>query len=137
GAVICVVAIGDAGSDQIKQQMDGLGDNYISVGAGNKNVGGIRSGSGGTKTLTVADADAIREQVPTVKLVAPKVNLTTQVVYGNLNWSTQVRGITPEFFEIRRWPLEEGVPYTQEDVEKSADVCVIGQTVKNRLFGTE
>src|ERR1051325_9978789 len=64
GAVICIVAIGQAGSSQIQQSLMNLGDNFVQVEAGGRAVNGIRTGTHGTKTLTVADAVAIKQQIP-------------------------------------------------------------------------
>src|SRR5260370_9369753 len=90
-AVICVVAIGSAGSAQVQQQLQNLGDNFVWIEAGGRAVNGVRTGTHGTKTLTVADAVAIKEQVPLIKLVSPNVDGNAQLVYGNRNWATHFR----------------------------------------------
>jgi len=77
------------------------------------------------------------DQVPGVKSAAANVDGRIQVVYGNLNWGTQYRGVGPEYFEIRKWEIREGTAFTQDDVEKSAPVCVLGQTVATNLFPDE
>jgi len=126
---------------------------------------GVRAGTRGIRTLVMEDVHAITEQVPLVKLVSPNVdghiqavygntNWGTQyrplvklvspnvdghiqAVYGNTNWGTQYRGVTPEYQQIRRWDLHAGTMFTAEDVNSSALVCVIGQTVIDNLFGSE
>jgi putative ABC transport system permease protein len=67
GAVICVVAIGQAGSEQVQQQLDNLGENFVWIEAGSRAPNGIRTGSHGTKTLTAEDAAAILKQIPLIK----------------------------------------------------------------------
>ncbi len=137
GAVICVVAIGQAGSQQVQEQLNNLGDNFVWIEAGARAPNGIRSGSHGTKTLVLGDVDAIRRQVPLVKLVSPNVDSRTQIVYGNKNWSTGYRGVAPNWFEIKRWGFSLGSSFSQADVERAADVCVVGETVREQLFGAE
>ena len=137
GAVVCVVAIGDAGSQQIQDRMNNLGENLVWIEAGGRNVGGVRSGSQGTKTLVLADMHAIQQQVPLVKICSPQVDSRVQIVFQNQNWSTTYRGVSPEYFTIKRWKVAEGTAFDEEAVERAANVCVLGQTVKQILFGAE
>ena len=137
GAFICVIAIGNAGTSKIEDQLQGLGDNFIWVEAGSRARNGVRFGSRGSRTLVLADADAIMEQVPLIKLVSPNVDGHIQVVYGGQNWATMYRGVTPEFLQVRRWNLRLGTFFTSADVESAAPVCVLGNTVVENLFGDE
>ena len=137
GAVICVVAIGNAGQAQVEQQLNNLGDNFVWIEAGGRAVNGVRTGTHGTKSLTLADAAAIREQVPVIKSVSPNVDGQIQIIYGNQNWFTHYRGVSPEYFDIKRWFVLQGAVFTQDDVDRAADVCVIGKTVRDQLFGAD
>jgi putative ABC transport system permease protein len=137
GAFICVVAIGNAGSSRIEDQLQSLGDNFIWVEAGSRARNGIRMGSRGTRSLILSDAQAILEQVPLIKSMSPNVDGHIQVVYGGENWATQYRGVTPEFVEVRRWNVRLGTFFTAADVEADAPACVLGQTVLENLFGNE
>lgn len=137
GAVICVVAIGQAGSEQIQEQMNNLGDNFVWIEAGSRAPNGIRTGSHGTKTLIVADAEAIAKQVPLIKAATPNVDANGQVVYANKNWATHGRGVSIDYFAIKRWPVVLGAPFTQQDVDHAANVVVIGETIHQQLFGAE
>jgi putative ABC transport system permease protein len=136
-AVICVVAIGKAGQARVEQQLNNLGDNFVWIEAGGRAVNGVRTGTHDTKTLVYADAVAIQNQVSLIKSVSPNVDDPVQAVYGNQNWHTSYRGVTPEFFEIKRWYLDQGAVFSQEDVDRAADVCVLGRTVRDQLFGAE
>jgi putative ABC transport system permease protein len=136
-AVVCVVAIGRAGSDRLEEQLNNLGENLVQIEAGSRNINGVRSGTHGMNTLTVEDAQAILREVPLIKSVSPHVDSKVSVAFGNRNWTTQYRGVSPEYFEIKRWQLAEGVSFTDEQVEQAANVCVIGQTVRDQLFGPE
>src|SRR5690349_19501364 len=85
----------------------------------------------------MSDAVAIKKQVSLIKSVSPNVDGTVQIIYGNQNWYTGYRGVSPEYFDIKRWYMDQGAAFTQDDVERSADVCVIGRTVRDQLFGVE
>jgi putative ABC transport system permease protein len=137
GAVICTVAVGQGGTQRIQDQLQGLGTNMVWIEAGGRNINGVRTGNGQTKTLTVDDASAILSDVPLIANVAPNVDGPMQVVYGNQNWSTHYRGVPPEYFQIRNWPLERGVLFTSADVQHETDVCLIGRTVSQALFGSD
>ncbi len=137
GAFICVVAIGNAGSSSIEDQLQSLGDNFIWVEAGSRMRNGMRLGARGTRSLILSDAQAIVQQVRLIKRMCPNVDGHLQVVYGGENWTTQYRGVTPEFVEIRRWYVRAGAFFTSADVEADAPVCVLGQTVVDYLFGNQ
>jgi putative ABC transport system permease protein len=136
-AVICVVAIGKAGQIRVEQQLSNLGDNLVWIEEGGRAVNGVRTGTHGMNTLVLADAVAIKNQVPLIKSVSPNVDGSVQVIYGNQNWFTRYRGVSPEYFDIKRWFVAQGAVFSQDDVESVADVCVIGRTVRNQLFGAE
>jgi putative ABC transport system permease protein len=134
-AVICTVAIGEGGSNRVREQLQSLGDNFIWIEAGSRNVQGVRTGSGETKSLTVRDVEGIREAVPLIKSVSPNVDGRVQVVYGNQNWYTPYRGVSPEYLGIRRWTIARGASFTRQDVTLSANVGLLGQTTAGMLFG--
>jgi putative ABC transport system permease protein len=136
-AVICVVAIGKAGQTRVEKQMNNLGDNFVWIEAGGRAVNGVRTGTHAAPSLSMADAAAIKNQVALIKTVSPNVDDHVQVIYGNQNWFTAYRGVSPEFFDIKRWYADQGAVFTNEDVERAADVCDIGVTVREQLFGAE
>ncbi len=133
-AVICTVAIGQGGQAMIQRQIATLGTNLVWIEAGGRNVNGLRTGNGATKTLTVEDADALRLEVPELVSVAPHVDGQTQIAYGNLNWYTRYRGVPPNYFHIANWSLAEGSLFTSDDVARAADVCLVGHTVVKYVF---
>ena len=136
-AVICVVAIGKAGQARVEQQLNNLGDAFVWIEAGGRAVNGVRTGVHGTKSLTLADAVAIQNQVPLIKAVSPNVDGSIQIIYRNQNWYTGYRGVSPAYFDIKRWYVAKGAFFSDDDVEQAADVCVIGKTVQDQLFGNE
>jgi putative ABC transport system ATP-binding protein len=133
-AVICVVAIGKAGQARVEQQLNNLGDNFVWIEAGGRAVNGVRTGTHDTKTLVMGDAIAIKSQVSLIKSISPNVDDPVQVVYGNQNWHTSYRGVSPEYFDIKRWYVDQGAFFSQDDVDRAADVCVLGRSVRDQLF---
>jgi putative ABC transport system permease protein len=136
-AVIAMVAIGSGASKIVSEQIASIGSNILLVLPGSTTSGGLRMGAGSTQTLTYDDALAIQKESPSVSYAAPTVREAAQVVYGNMNWSTGIMGITPEYLAVRDWPIVEGRNITQSDVEGATKVCLIGQTVAENLFGAE
>jgi putative ABC transport system permease protein len=136
-AVICVVAIGKAGQARVEKALSNLGDNFVWIEAGGRAVNGVRTGPRGTKTLTVADAVAIRSQIPLLKSASPNVDSSAQVIYGNQNWFTTYRGVSPEYFDIKNFIVDRGAVFAEDEVERAACVCVIGRTIREQLFGAE
>jgi len=135
GAVIAMVSVGQGAQQQAQQQIAAMGSNILFVGSGTVTRGGMRMGSGATKTLIYEDMLAILRECPAVQAAAPGSQSSAQVVYGNDNWATQINGTEPQYFDIRTWPFQEGSSFTQNDVDMAANVAVIGETVRKNLFG--
>jgi putative ABC transport system permease protein len=136
-SVVWVVAIGEAGSSQAMAQLHALGDNLVWVEAGARNVNGVRSGTYGMHNLFLGDSDAILREVPQVRRVSPNLDGTLVAVHEPHNWTTHYRGVSPDYLAIKRWTIASGGAFTDEDVGRASDVCVIGQTVKRQLFGDD
>ncbi|MBI2361483.1 MAG: ABC transporter permease [Deltaproteobacteria bacterium] len=136
-AVIAMVAIGEGAKALVRAQIASLGTNVLVIVPGTITQGGARTGFGGVRTLVDGDARAIMEEVPTVMLASPSLRQVNQVVAGNLNWSTVIQGVAPEFQQIRDWQVEDGRFINQVDVDNAGKVALIGQTVANVLFGNE
>jgi putative ABC transport system permease protein len=130
-------AIGNAGQARVQQHLNNLGDNFVWIEAGGRAVNGVRTGTHDTKTLVMADAIAIKNQISLIKSVSPNVDDPVQVVCGNQNWHTSYRGVSPEYFDIKRWYVDQGAIFSQDDTDRAADVCVVGRTVREQLFGVE
>jgi putative ABC transport system permease protein len=136
GSFICVVGVGKAGSKRVEDQLHNVGDNLIWLEAGARARNGVRVGSRGSKTLTLGDCRAVLDEIPGIKSASPNVDGHIQVIYGDSNWGTQFRGVSPDYFEIRKWNIALGSPFIEDDVEHAATVCVIGETIASNLFGT-
>jgi putative ABC transport system permease protein len=136
-AVIAMVGIGNGAKSQIESQIASLGENVILVFSGNVTRGGVRSGWGGAGTLSVDDAGAIQREVPGVVSVSPEVRSGAQVAAGNQNWSTQILGESPEYFDLRKWPIAEGADFSEQDVRSAGKVAVVGKTIVQQLYNGE
>jgi putative ABC transport system permease protein len=134
-AVITLVAMGNGATAVIEDQIKGAGTNMITVNAGNVSQGGVRGGAGSSSTLTVEDADAIREEVPGVQYLAAGISMNAQVVAGNQNWFTRIQGTDVDLPLIRAWPTRTGSFFSPQDVSGAAKVAVLGKAVSDTLFG--
>ncbi len=135
GAVIAMVAIGSGAQARVAEQLQALGANMIFVFPGSTTSGGLRAGAGSSISLTEEDAWTIQRDVQGVVVAAPTMRGSGQLVWGNLNWSTMIVGVTPEYFDARDWPTTSGRVFSQEDVDGAAKVAILGQTVAQSLFG--
>jgi len=137
GAFLCSVAIGEGAARQVEAQIRSLGENMLWIEAGSRNVNSVRTGTYGTKSLTLGDARAIEQEVEFVRNVSPHVNTRVPVVAGNLNWLTRVRGVSPAYLAVRDWAVTRGRMFSAEEVAVAAKVCVLGQSVATALFGVD
>ncbi len=136
-AVISLMAIGQGVQETITSNIESLGSNLLFVQPGDSDQGGIRGGAGSAATLTLQDAYALVDPVfaPAVKAVAPEIRASGQVEAGRNNTSAQVIGVTSDYAEVRNSPVEEGSFITQGHLDNNSQVAVLGQTIKQTLFG--
>ena len=134
-ALIAMVAVGQGASAAVAANIESLGTNLLIVVPGATTASGVRAGFGSASTVTVADAEAIRRDAPSVANVAYMIRQLGQLQYGDKNWTTSVQGVNPSFFAIRNWPVASGRPMSEQDQVDAARVCLIGQTVYQNLFG--
>jgi putative ABC transport system permease protein len=135
-AVITMVTIGDGATAQIQADIQKLGTNLLQVfrGQGMGGGGGARSAS---PPFTMDDVLAIETEISGVKAVAPSLNTGTQAIYGNTNWSTGVTGTNDKFLEVRDWTLQTGRNFSESELRGGAAVCILGNTVRQELFGEQ
>lgn len=133
-AVIAMVTIGRGAQAQTESQLKSLGSNLIFVQSGVALTGGPASqGAGSATTLTWDDAKAIASTCSAVSYVAPALNIRTQVVRAELNTNTFILGTTPQYVEVRDFLPLTGRFFNQAELEQSARVAVLGQTVVSSL----
>ncbi len=134
-AVITTVALGDGAGGQMQGTVAALGSNMLMIFPGSLNRGGLQVGIGQTKSLVTADEVSILNEVPNVTGATGGVQASTQVVWENNNWFTSVMGTEPSYFSVRSWTIAAGGPFDASDLEREANVAVIGESVRRKLFG--
>jgi putative ABC transport system permease protein len=135
-SVISMVAIGEGAKSGVEKVFASMGTNLLIVLSGSTSSGGVMGGFGSMPTLTWDDMKAIQTEAPAVRTAAPQLNTKASIVGEEANWSTQITGTTPEYFFIRSWKLGYGALLADSDIETGNKVIVLGQTVADRLFGT-
>ncbi|MGB8241981.1 MAG: ABC transporter permease [Azonexus sp.] len=136
GAVVIMMAIGQGAQYAVQQTIGTMGANLYIVLSGSFTTAGVRSGTAGGPTLTVADAEAIGELDGVVN-VAPTHQGRRQLVYGSQNWSANVVGTTPSYLDARSWTIASGAAFGDSDVRSSTRVALLGKTTAQNLFGDE
>jgi putative ABC transport system permease protein len=136
-AVIAMVAIGSGAQTRVADQIRSLGANLLLVQPGSSRQGAVLLGAGSRHSLTEDDAVAIATEVPGVLTAAPTVAGNAHLVHGNLNWSTLIGGVTPDYLVARDWSLAKGRSFTSEEIESAAKVVLLGTTVVEQLFPEE
>jgi putative ABC transport system permease protein len=134
GAVIVMIAVGAGAQARVEEQIRALGSNLLLIMPGATTAGGVRMGFGSSSTLSEDDVVAVNREIPEA-LAAPALRGSAQVVWGNANWSTQIYGITPEYLDVRQWPLASGRSFEPNEMAAAGKVCLIGSTVARQLFG--
>ena len=134
-AVIIMMSIGQGSKESIRKELSTMGTNLITIRPGADMRGGVRQDPSAMQTLKIADYEKILEEKKFVTDVSPEVSASGQVVYGNNNNNTSVYGESPEYLDIKQWEIEDGECFTEEDIKKSAKVCLVGKTIVDELFG--
>ena len=134
-AVIIMLAIGHGAQISIQEDMKTMGSNLIIIRSGSSTSGGARGGRGSLPTMKAGDGNAIQEKISKIRLAAPVLEQTNQVVYGNANWATSITGTDNRYFELKEWALDYGRSFSDSDVKNASKVAVLGRTVVTELFG--
>ncbi|MBR4533403.1 MAG: ABC transporter permease [Bacteroidaceae bacterium] len=134
GAVIVMMAIGQGSKQSIREEIQKNGTNMLTIRPGADMRGGVRLDPSAMQTLKQIDYETILAEAKFVNKVSPEVSTSGQAVFGSNNTTSTCYGESPDYLGIRLWEVEEGIFFTEEDVNKSAKVCIIGQTVVKELF---
>lgn len=137
GAVITMMAIGEGSKDSIRKELSKMGTNLLVIRPGADMRGGVRQDPSAMQTLKIADYEAIRNEATLINHISPEVNAGGQVIYGSNNTTTTIYGESPEYLDIKLWEVKDGECFNEEDIIKSAKVCVVGTTIVKELFGDE
>ncbi len=134
GAVVAMVSLGQGATASVQAEIASLGTNVLIIVPGATTVSGVRGGMGTVSTLTVDDARDIEKKIGGVTTVLYATRSVLQAIHENKNWSTVVLGTTPEFTDIRNWPIAQGNFFTQSDEDSAAKVAVLGKTAIENLY---
>ena len=130
-AVIAMVAMGEGSRISIKEQMTSMGSNAVIVMPNRDRRGGVQTES--SEMLEEEDIVAIRENATYIDGVSPMVTVGGQAIVGNNNSPTTLSGVSSDYLRIRNYEIEDGVMFDDE-ADRMAKVCVIGQSVVKNLF---
>lgn len=133
-SVITMLAIGQGSKKSIQSMIGEMGSNMIMIQPGADMRGGVRQSASAMETLKLADLKSIQEETRYLTAISPTVNSSGQLIFGANNKPTTVYGVNQEYLDIRRYSVEDGDMFTEQDISSAAKVCVIGKTVVDELF---
>lgn len=133
-SVITMLAIGQGSKRSIQAEISEMGSNMIMIHPGADMRGGVRQEASAMETLKLEDYQNIVDETRYISAVSPSVNSSGQAIYGANNTPTTMYGISPDYLEIRRYKVQEGDMFTEQDIQTAAKVCLIGKTVADNLF---
>jgi len=133
-SVITMLAIGQGSKASIQEQISNMGSNMLFVHPGTDMFRGANQGNTSSQNLTMEDFKTIRNKSEYILYLSPEVGANGQVIYGTNNWPGNMEGVNDEYLNIRKYVIKDGTMFTDHDIQTSAKVCVIGQTVIDNLF---
>ncbi|WP_031388003.1 ABC transporter permease [Desulfonatronum thiodismutans] len=132
-AVITMVTLGNGATQSVSDQISSMGSNLLMVIPGQR----FGPGSGGAPNFKSADVDAVRNQISGAEWIAPVVGTSATAVSQANNWSTSITGSTSEYFPAGNWDVAAGRVFSETEERAGKAVCVIGETVREKLFGRQ
>ena len=134
-AVITMVTLGNGATKAVSDQIASLGSNLLIAMPGQRFGAGNAGAS--AHAFKISDAEAIRSQIGGLKAVAPTASESVTVISAGKNWTTSVTGSTDDYFTAGSWHLSSGRTFTDAEERTGKAVCVVGETVRKNLFGTQ
>ena len=131
-AVITMVTLGNGATRSVQDQIASMGSNLLMVRPGQR-----FGPPEGAPNFKLADAQAIREQSSAARAVAPVASKSVTAVHMAKNWSTSTTGSTNAYFDAGNWRLADGRTFTEAEERAGKAVCVVGETVRRELFGSQ
>ncbi|NSW56432.1 MAG: ABC transporter permease [Armatimonadetes bacterium] len=135
GSVIAMLAIGRGASADVTERIAAMGTNILIVWPGAAREGRLFGGAGRRDTLKMGDVQAIREDCPSVKDVAPQVSSNEQVKWRNKSAEAQILAVPPQYETVNNHPAERGRYFTEAENRGRQMVCLVGSTVVRNIFG--
>ena len=133
-SVITMLAIGQGSKRSIQAQISEMGSNIIMIHPGGERRGGVRMDPSEMQTLKLTDYEALCNETNFLSAVSPNVSSSGQLIAGNNNYPSSISGVGTEYLDIRQLSIEQGEMFSEADIQVSAKVCVIGQTIVENLF---
>jgi putative ABC transport system permease protein len=134
-AVITMVSLGNGATQAVSDQISSLGSNLLILMPGQRF--GASSAGASAQPFKLSDAEAIRSQIGGLKAVAPTATQSVTVVSWGKNWTTTITGATNDYFTAASWHLKSGRTFTDAEDRAGKAACVLGDTVRKKLFGTQ
>lgn len=134
-SVIAMLAIGQGSKQSIQKNISEMGSNMIMIQPGqDRGHGGAQKDASEMQTLKLTDYEALCKDAKYLAAVSPNISASGQFVNGNNNTPSSIYGVSPEYLKIRQLKISDGEIFTEEDIQTSSKVCVIGKTVADNLF---
>nr|WP_294870185.1 ABC transporter permease [uncultured Pedobacter sp.] len=133
-SVITMMSIGEGSKQSINASLASMGSNMITIMPYSNEPGGARMMGSSLKTLTIKDVDALKKNAVNIAEISPLASSSGQSINGAANWPTSIQGVSPEYLDIRKLSVKEGIIFSEQDVRSSAKVCLLGKTVVDNLF---
>ncbi len=133
-AVIAMVTLGNGATASVTSSISSLGRNLLILSPGTRRIGGAQSDA---SAFDPSDVEAVKREIGNLRAVAPVVMRSEIAVEGNQNHPTQIAGTDNAYFDAREWPLTVGRIFTDAEIRSGKAVCVIGQTIRAKLFGAQ
>ena len=122
-AVIIMMSIGQGSKESIRSELSTMGTNLLTIRPGADMRGGVRQDPSAMQTLKMADYQRIMREKKFVTKVSPEVTASGQVVYGNNNTTTTIYGESPEYLDIKQWPVERRYLHTISTNSRRRTYC--------------
>ena len=134
-SVIAMLAIGQGSKQSIQKNISEMGSNMIMIQPGqDRGHGRAQNDASEMQTLKLTDYEALCKDTKYLAAVSPNVSASGQFVNGNNNTPSTIYGVSPDYLKIRQLKIADGEIFTEEDMQTSAKVCVIGKTIADNLF---
>lgn len=135
-AVIIMVTLGSGATAKVTGDITKLGSNILQIWVGQsfRKTGGVRSDA---PPFKLDDVDAIAQQIPGLRAVAPLGVRPMLVIFGSANRSSSVTGTTNEYLNVRDWNLNRGRSFSKSEENSGQAVCMLGDINVQELFGKQ
>ena len=132
-AVIALVTIGNGTTAKVTSEISKLGSNLLFARPGQFGPGRVSTSA---RAFTTRDITAIAEQVTGLRAVAPLAQSSQTVIFGGESRTSSVAGTTGDYLTALDWSIASGRGFAESDERGGRAICVIGETIRTKLFGS-